>query len=178
MTLAVVLVVLAFLSLAIVLRLAISRNLQVSEGTGLTQQIQPLDLEAFRNLTNPSDDEFLRRRLPATEFRRVRRARLRATSAYVQVAGRNAAVLVRLGQKALASSDANTFVAAHRLVDQALLLRRNCAFALIRIQVALAWPIPNQVAAPVLHGYEQLNGSALLLTRLQNPAAPLRISAS
>jgi len=178
MTLAVLLVVIAVLSLAIVLRLAVSRSLQVSAGASPALQIQPLDIEAFRNLTSPAEDEFLRRRLPAAEFRRVRRVRLRATSAYVLVAGRNAAVLVRLGQMALASSDANTSQAAHQLVDQALLLRRNCALALIRIHIALAWPLPNEAAAPVLRGYEQLNGCALLLTRLQNPAAPVRISAS
>jgi hypothetical protein len=37
----------------------------------------------------------LRRHLSASHFRQVRRARLRATSAYVRAAGRNAAVLVR-----------------------------------------------------------------------------------
>jgi len=178
MILAVLLVVIAVLSLTIVLRLAVSRSLQVSAGASPHLQIQPLDIEAFRNLTSPAEDEFLRRRLPAAEFRRVRRLRLRATSEYVQVASRNAAVLVRLGQMALASSDASTLQAAHQLVDQALLLRRNCAFALIRIHIALAWPVPNEAAAPVLRGYEQLNGCALLLTRLQNPAAPVRISAS
>jgi hypothetical protein len=178
MTLAAVLVVVAVLSLAIVLRLAAARSLQVSAGSSLAGQIQPLDIEAFRNLTSPGEDEFLRRRLLAAEFRRVRRARLRAASAYVQAAGKNAAVLVRLGQTALAAGDPSTSRAAHQLVDQALLLRRNCAFALIRIHIALALPVPNQAATTVLRGYEQLNGCALLLTRLQNPAAPVRISAS
>ncbi len=178
MILAVVLVVIAVLSLAIVLRLAVARSLQVSARTSLAAQIQPLDVEAFRNLTSPEEDEFLRRRLPATEFWRVRRTRLRAASAYVQTAGKNAAVLVRLGQTAIAAADPSTSRAAHELVDQALLLRRNCAFALIRIHIALALPVPNQAATTVLRGYEQLNGCALLLTRLQNPAAPVRISVS
>ncbi|MFZ0807080.1 MAG: hypothetical protein WAN03_12885 [Candidatus Sulfotelmatobacter sp.] len=178
MILAVVLVVIAVLSLAIILRLAVGRSLQASAGTSLAAQIQPLDVEAFRNLTSPGEDEFLRRRLPASEFRRVRRARLRAASAYVLAAGKNAAVLVRLGQTALPADDASTSEAAHQLVDQALLLRRNCAFALLRIHIALALPVPHQAPTRVLRGYEQLNGCALLLTRLQNPAAPVRISAS
>jgi hypothetical protein len=178
MILAVVLVIVAVLSLAVILRLAVGRSLQASAGTSLAEQIQPLDVEAFRNLTSPDEEEFLRRRLPAAEFRRVRRARLRAASAYVQAAGKNAAVLVRLGQTALAVDDASTSRAAHQLVDQALLLRRNCAFAMLRIHMALALPVPNQAAVTVLRGYEQLNGCVLLLTRLQNPAAPVRISAS
>jgi len=178
MTLAIVLVILAVVSLVVILRLAVSRSLQISAGPGPAGQIQPLDVAAFRNLASPDEDTFLRRRLPSAEFRRVRRERLRAMSAYVQVAGRNAAVLVRLGQTALRSDNTITSEAAHQLVDQALLLRRNCAFALIRIHLALALPLVNDAAAPILRGYEQLSGCALLLTRLQNPAAPVRISAN
>ncbi len=98
-------------------------------------------------------------------------------AAYVQAAGRNAAILVRIGQSALMSSDSHAVEAARQLIDNALLLRRNAAFALLRIYVALAWPDSGMAAAPILNGYERLNGSAMLLGRLQNPAAPVRISA-
>lgn len=108
----------------------------------------------------------------------MRRQRLRAMAAYVQTAGRNAAILVRMGQVALLSADPQTSEAARQLVDNALLLRRNAAFALLRIYVALAWPNSGLAAAPVLRGYERLNGSAMLLGRLQNPAVPVRISAA
>ena len=76
------------------------------------------------------------------------------------------------------AGDAQTAEAAHRLVDNALLLRRNAAFALVRIYVALAWPNSGLMALPVLQGYEKLNGAAMLLGRLQNPAAPVHISAT
>jgi len=99
-------------------------------------------------------------------------------AAYVQTSARNAAILVRIGQAALATGDAPTIEAARRLVDNALLLRRNAAFALLKIYIALAWPNSGLAAASVLQGYEQLNGAAMLLGRLQNPAAPVRISAS
>jgi hypothetical protein len=96
-------------------------------------------------------------------------------AAYVQVAGRNAAILTRMGQSALAASDPHTAQAARELVENALLLRRNALLALFRIYVALAWPHSGVAASPILHGYEQLNGSAMLLGRLQNPAASVRI---
>lgn len=178
MTLAIVLVVAAAVSLVFIFGIAISRGLQVSEGNGLAGRIQPIDVEAFRNLIDPAEDDYLRRRLTASEFRLVRRQRLRAMAAYVQTAGRNAAVLVRLGQVGMTSTDAQTAEAARRLVDNALLLRRNAAIALLRIYVALAWPNSGLAAAHILHGYEQLNGSAMLLGRLTNPAVPVRISAS
>jgi hypothetical protein len=178
MNVAIVLVVVAAVCLVVILRLTVSRSLQVRAHADLAAQIQPIDVEAFRNLANPIDDEFLHRRLPAGEFRRVRRERLRAMSAYVLTAGRNAALLIEIGQAALTSQDAQTVEAAQRLVDQALFLRRNATFALLRIYAAIAWPTAGLAAVPVLRAYEQLNGSVLLLTRLQNPAAPVRIAAS
>jgi hypothetical protein len=177
MTLAIILVVAGALGLVFIVRITLSQRLQVAP-TSLAAQIQPIDIEAFRNLVDPTEDEYLRRRLPSGQFRRVQRERLRAAAAYIQIAGRNAAVLVRLGQSALTSPDPKTAVAAQHLVESALLLRRNCAFALIRIYIAFAWPNGGATAALILHGYEQLNGSAMLLGRLQNPAAPVRISAT
>jgi len=176
MTLAIVLVIAAALALMFILGVALSRSHQISAGHA--RQIQPIDVEAFRVLVDPAEDDYLRRRLSAAEFRVVRRERLRAMAAYIRIAGRNAAVLVRMAQGALTVGDADTAEAARRLVDNALLLRRNAAFALLRIYIALAWPNSGLAAVAVLHGYEQLNGSAMLLGRLQNPAAPVRISAT
>jgi len=178
MTLAIILVVAAALALIFILGVTLSRSLQISAGASLASQIRPIDIEAFRNLVNPAEDDYLRRRLPAYEFRLVRRERLRAMAAYVRTAGNNAAVLVHLGQAALSASDAPTVEAARRLVDNALLLRRNAALALLRIYIALAWPNSGLAAAPVLREYEQLSGSAMLLGRLQSPAVPVRISAT
>ncbi len=178
MTIAIILVVAAALALIFILSVTVARSLQISAGTALATQIQPIDVEAFRNLVDPAEDDYLRQRLPASEFRAVRRERLRAMAAYIQAANRNARVLVSMGQAALTADDAPTAEAARRLVDNALLLRRNAAFALLRIYVAMAWPNSGLAATPVLHRYEQLNGSAMLLGRLQNPAAPVRISAT
>lgn len=177
MTLAIILVVVAVLALAVILRLAFSPGLHLSPGASLAGQIQPIDVEAFRNLVNPDEDDYLRRRLPAAEFRKVRRERLRAMAAYVQTASRNAAVLAHIGQSAMTATDAHTVEAARQLVNQALQLRRNATFALIQIYIALAFPNCGLAAGPVLRGYERLSGSAMLLGRLQNPAAPMRISA-
>lgn len=177
MNLAIILVILATLALVLILRIAVARSLQISTGASLTGQIQPIDVDAFRNLVDPEEDVYLRRRLPAAEFRAVRRKRLRAAAAYVQTAGRNAAILVKMGQDASSASDAHTAEAARQLVDDALLLRHNTTFALFRIYAALAWPHAGFAAAPVLDGYRQVTSSAMLLGRLQNPSAVVRISA-
>jgi hypothetical protein len=174
MTLAIFLVVFAVITLFVILRVSVSRSLLHRNAS--LPGIEPIDVEAFRNLVNPAENEYLHRQLPSAEFRRVQRERLRAAATYIRIAGRNATVLVAIGQAAMAASDEKTAEAARQLVDSALLLRRNTSFALMRINLAIAWPTLGSSAAPVLSGYERLNGCAMLLGRLQNPAVPVRIS--
>lgn len=175
MSLAIVLIVAAVLALVLILTVSVSRTLQVSSkgASGL----QPIDVEAFRNLVDPTEDEYLRRRLLPAEFRAVRRERLRAVAAYVRVAGANAAALVQIGQNALVSTDAQTVEAARQLVNDALLLRRNATLVLMKIYVLLAWPNSGLLATPVLRGYERMSGAAMLLGRLQHPSVPVRPAA-
>lgn len=177
MTLAIILILCAALSLVFVLRVAIRSRLQLRETTALSE-VQPIDLDAFRNLADPAEDVYLRSRLIPSEYLRVRRLRLRALAAYVQVAAQNAVLLVRMGQSALESADPKTVTAARELINDALLLRRNAIFAMLRIYVAWTWAGANFAAAPLLDGYQHLNGTAMLLGRLQNPADPVRIAIS
>ncbi len=177
MNLAIIIVISAAVALAIILSVAVTRSLQVKEGAGTAVAIRPIDIEAFRNLINPEEDSYLRRRLPPAQYRVVRRERLRAMAAYVRVAASNAAVLVPMAQAALASDDPNVAGAARQLVNDALLLRRNTTVALARIYLALAWPNSGFAAVRVVERYEQLSGAAMLLGRLQNPVVPVRLSA-
>jgi hypothetical protein len=174
MTLTIVLVIASVLALVILIRVTFLGGQQRSGGA---QQLQHIDLEAFRNLVEPAETAYLRHRLPASEFRTVQRARLRAMAAYIHAAGQNAAALVKIGQNALAGNNPQTAGAARELVDSALLLRRNASFALFKIYLALAWPNAGLAADRILHSYERLNGSAMLLGRLQNPASPGHTSA-
>ncbi len=180
MTLAIILVVLATIALVLisVFSVRFSKSLRLSEDASIARRIEPLDLEAFRNLIDPAEREYLRKRLRPAEFREVQRERLRAMAAYVHIAARNANILVTLAQGALTSSNPQTAEAARQLIDNALRLRRNATYALFRISIAWMWPDSNMAAASILQGYVQLNGTAMLLGRLQNPAAPVRISAS
>lgn len=176
MNLAIFIVVVAALSLVAILRLAVSQRLAARSTADLKCAIRPIDIEAFRNLVNPSEDNYLRRRLSPSQFRVVRRERLRAMAAYVQMVGQNAGVLVRIGEAALASGDARTLEAARQLVNDALLLRRNAMTALGHLYIALALPNSGFAAARVADRYERLSGTAMLLGRLQNPAVAVRIA--
>jgi hypothetical protein len=177
MTLAIILVVAAVVALGVILRLAITRSLQAKGNASLAATIRPIDIEAFRNLIDPAEDDYLRWRLPPAQFRVVRRERLHAMAAYVHVVASNAAALVRVGQLAVASGDPRVAGAAQRVVNDALLLRRNSTVVLLRIYLALAWPNSGFATGRLVDGYEQLSGAAMLLGRLQNPAVPVRLSA-
>src|SRR3984957_8038550 len=85
---------------------AVSQALRPASKAALEAQLEPIDVAAFRNLIDPAEDEYLRRHLSAAQFRVTQRSRLRARAAYVRVASRNAVVLIRMGQTALAASDA------------------------------------------------------------------------
>lgn len=176
MTLAYVLVVAAVL--AIVFLFWTVWRKQTSLQPSLPPRIQPLDLEAFRNLMDPAEREYLRRRLPAGEFREVQRKRLQAMAAYVKVAGQNAKLLVDIANQGLSASDPQTVEAARQLADNAHSLHLNSISAFYRIQLAWLWPDFDRAAVVILTSYERLNGSAMLLGRLQNPSAPVRISAA
>jgi len=174
MNLAIVLVIAAAAALAVILSLTATRNLR-TRGNTTAGAIHPIDVRAFRNLTNPAEDDYLRSHLPRPVFRRVRRERLRAMAAYVEAARTNAGVLVGAGQAALASGDPRFAEAAQQLVNDALWLRRNATAALLQIYVALAWPDSGFAAIRVIDRYEKVGGSAMLLGRLQNPAIPVRL---
>jgi hypothetical protein len=176
MTLAILIVIAAALALGVILSLGVAQSLQSKRSSERAVSIRPIDVEAFRNLINPAEDEYLRRHLPANRFRQVRRERLRAMAAYVHVAANNAAVLVRAGESALAGGDQRVAGAARQLVHDALLLRRNSTLALMRIYLALAWPYAGFGASRVVERYERVSGAAMLLGRLQNPSAPVRLS--
>ncbi len=176
MNLAIIPVIAAVLALGTIVSVSVVRSLQTRE-TKVAVSVRPIDLEAFRNLTNPAEDEYLRRRLPPARFREVRRERLRAMAAYVQVAASNAALLVRAGEAALAGGDVRVADAAQQLVNDAMLVRRNATIALARIYLALAWPSLDFAAVRVAERYERLSSAAMLLGRLQNPTTPVRISA-
>ncbi len=65
MNLAIFIVIAAIVALGIILRLAVSQSLQAKETTDLAVAIRPIDIEAFRNLIDPAEDAYLRRRLAA-----------------------------------------------------------------------------------------------------------------
>jgi hypothetical protein len=177
MMLALILVLFSLTVLLLVLHVARGRSAPVSNLEDLAGNTRPVDLEAFRNLVDSEEEEFLRANLPAEDFCAVRRERLRAAVEYVHCAAHNASILLRLGEAARRSLDPRIAEAGQQLVDSALRLRLYSLLALARLYVGIALPQLRLSPAGVLESYQHLSGLAARLAVMQNPARAARVAA-
>lgn len=135
-----------------------------------------IDVGAFRNLISPEEENYLRRNLPAGEFKRIQRERMRAAVAYIQCALQNAAILLRLGEAAQRSAQPNLAAAGRKLVDTAIRLRLYAFFALLKLYLNIAFPGLHLSPLAVADRYERLTDAMARFTRLQQPGLVTRIS--
>jgi hypothetical protein len=170
MTTTIILVLAAVLVLAVLLLHTRKRALTARWLQNPTAHLRSVDLAAFRNLIDPSEEQFLRAHLPPSEFRRVQKERLRAAAEYVSAVAHNAAVLLRLGQAARLSADSSTVAAAENLVDTALRLRLIAMRSLVVLRLKIILRGSHVSLAAVAERYEHITGQVALLVH----HAPLR----
>jgi len=125
--------------------------------------LRSVDIEAFRNLIDPAEEDFLRRHLPPAEFRKIQRERLRAALEYISCAAQNAAILLRLGEAARSSPDPATAEAAEKLVDQAIRLRLYAFQAIPRLYIGIISPGWHPSSLRVVESYEQVTRQVVRL---------------
>jgi hypothetical protein len=164
-----ILVALAFLALGFSVRLTKGRALTPEVLENPNQHIRAVDVEAFRNLVDPEEAEFLRTHLAAAEFRKIQRERLRAAVEYVSCAAENAAILLRLADAGRRSSDPATAEAAEKLVDNAIRLRLYAIQTIPRLYFGMILPGARISPVRIAESYEQMTRLVVLLGCLQYP---------
>ena len=157
MTISIIIAIMA-LCVPFILRLAKERKTPPR-----VAQLRSVDLRAFRNLMDPEEEDYLRRRLSPKDFRRIQRERLRAAVEYIQCASSNAAVLMHFAEAARRSPDPNTVQAAVKLIDNALRLRAYSFRAIPRLYLAMVFPGRRFSPARVAESYEQMTRQVVLL---------------
>jgi hypothetical protein len=162
MTIAIILVVLALLALLFLLRIAKDAPPSAEIMKNPAAHIWSLDVEAFRNLIDPDEQEFLRSRLPRSDFRRIQRERLHAAVEYISCAAHDAAILLRLAEPARRSSDPATAEAAEKLVANANRLRLY-ALQTPSLYVAMVFPGARIWPVRIAERYEQMTRQVVLL---------------
>jgi hypothetical protein len=116
-------------------------------------ELTPVDLEAFENLTDPEEEQFLRTNLTAREFRRVQRLRIRAAKLYIAALSQNASVLVVVGQAASLNADPGIAATGQDLTQRALRLQFFCFFSRLRMDAAIAFPVLLSPSQKLAHQY-------------------------
>ena len=176
MTITLIFVVVAGAALAFfILRIWGGRFASADEAT-LGQRLLPVDLEAFRNLIDPEEEQFLRDHLPPAEFRAIQRERFRAAADYTFGVLKNAGVLLQFGQAGRSSTDASVAEAARHLVESAVRLRLYSLLAIAKLQVRNAFPDTVLEPTGIVSRYQQMSECASLLARLQHPGKPALIA--
>jgi len=170
MTITLIIVVFALLVALFLIRFAKGHAAQVNGTDDLRKQILPVDAQAFRNLTDAAEEEFLRRSLPPAIFRSVQRRRLWAALDYVTAVAGNAAVMVRMGESARHSPDPELAEAGRALVDSAIRLRISALQARGRLYVGMIFPGAWAPAMELAEKYERMTRQGVHLGRLQYPA--------
>jgi hypothetical protein len=136
----------------------------------LAGQTCPIDLQAFENLTDPAQTEFLRRKLSRKAFISIQRQRNLAALDYVHRIMLNASILTQLGSAALSNPDPEVVQAAQAMVNSALRVRVLATLAFMKLYLESVLPGYTVSAAGVFADYRRLTESAILFTRVQRPA--------
>jgi len=178
MSVAVLLVIVALAAMVLLWRAARGQAVAVAGLDDLEGKTQPVDLAAFRNLTDADEESFLRENLEPDDFRRVQRARMRAALEYVRRANHNAAVLLRLGELARTSPEAQVARAGAELADNAARLRMYALLAQGVLLVRIVLPGTQLSAKGIQEAYGSASACFGHLCRLQRPADAPRLTAA
>src|SRR5437868_5832517 len=166
MTITFLLLVLAVLTLALFFLRGVGSGIALDEAQ-LSEQIQPVDLDAFRNLISREEEDYLRSNLSHDEFRIIQRQRLRAAVDYLLSLSHNAALLLHLGQSAKRSPDERIAQAGRDLVENALPLRLFCVLAICKLYVQIIFPTAVLQPSGIVESYRQMTDKAAQLCRVQ-----------
>ena len=141
------------------------------------QPIRPVDLKAFRSLTERDDEVFLRNRLPRSRFCRLKRQRIRVTMGYVGRIAGNASLVMRLGEEARLSPDPEVARAAAQVLELATQIRMQCLVAWAKLSAEFALPSLQLTPAALAPTYQTLRENVMRLGSLEvHSAAPAAVA--
>lgn len=127
-----------------------------------TSDFHWIDVDAFLNLVDPAEEEFLRKRLQSADFKAIQQQRLEAVLDYIETAARDAEILERMLETVRCNLDPSLTGLASKLIQEAARLRTH-AF----VSTLLPWARISRVK--VAESYARLLRQASLLGLLHPP---------
>jgi hypothetical protein len=125
-------------------------------------QLRPVDVNAFRNLMDHGEREYLRTHLSSADFRSVHRERMLAAADYVWCAFRNAGILIRLAETSLSDPDPTVAATASNLQENATRLRFHAMQTLPKIYLSIIFPGLDGMSVDLAEGFDKLNRQAVV----------------
>jgi len=163
-----VILTIAVIAMAAVLLLAAGRLRSGERSHNPADELQAIDIDAFRNLISEPEERYLREHLLPHDFRAVHRERMLAASEYVWGAARNAGILIRLAEATKANADSQMVASAERLQDNAFRLRLYAWQTLPRLYLAALVPGAGSIPQTLAEGYDSLTRQMITLKCMQS----------
>lgn len=133
-------------------------------------EIIPVDILAFRNLIDVSQEDYLRQKLSPREFRAVQRTRYLATAEYLRRVAKNASVILRLGQAARATHRSEIEEQGAQMTSAAVALRLFCLIALAQAYAGYAFPGMQVSVGSIADSYDRLTAKVWAMRHVWIPA--------
>lgn len=143
--------------LLLVLALLVFRqSMQVSSLEDVEKQWQRVDMEAFLNLADPAEENYLRRNLSGSEFRSIQRLRVRAMWEYLGRLAHNSKLMMRAGQMVQHQSSGVRLQEATQLVAAASRMRILVLGADVYLAVRFLLPQTQDPIRSLVGKYDSL----------------------
>jgi hypothetical protein len=126
-------------------------------------KLVPVDLDAFENLTDPEEEQFLRANLSPAQFRGVQRSRIRAAKMYVTALSANARVLAAVGQSARLQAEPAIAATGEEIVQRAIRLKMWCLALRLELNAAMLFPATLSPSTRIADQYLLVAGMAASL---------------
>ena len=143
--------------------LAVRQRAMSADLDQIAARIREIDVESFRRLMNPAEQEFLRNHLPLLEFRRIHYERMLAATEYVWAAAMNARIMMRLAEAAEQNATAAVVATAERLKQNASIMCLHALKTIPRLLLNALGPRVNQECLFIATSYAAISRQALML---------------
>jgi hypothetical protein len=163
------LVAVAFFALGTLVYVAIRSRTRLVDLEKAVQAFRSLDIEAFRNLLDSSEEAFLRENLSPRKFREIKRQRAWAALVYAWEAGRAATALAKIGQAAQRSSDPKIAASGVQVAESAFRLRLQTVRACPHLLTEILLPdLESRSLPPLVDQYERAAETLFRLGRFSS----------
>jgi len=130
---------------------------QITGNEDFEARWQQVDMAAFMNLSDPLEERYLQRNLPAEEFRRIQRQRVIVMWEYLSRLSANTKLMVQAGQIVQHTTIGDAAVAARQFVSSAMQTRMAIFMAEASLVLKFVFPATADPIHELVRKYDLLS---------------------